>query len=165
MGGCNLEFGRKISIDCQKCVLICPEKNLQEKNFLEKNKEFDKISDNERSFFWIFHWEKWISGRELSAQLSRLECKPAGNFGGKYVSRKKSVGKKAFILWAEFCSLLSNLFVMSIINASLFTDERFETNHFFEQKVFSNFFKNLRRKMTYSGNESSTDCQKWVSSN
>ena len=135
------------------------------KTFLKKIKSLIKFQTTRGVFFWIFHWEKWISGRELSAQLSRLECKPAGNFGGNYVSRKKSVGKKAFILWAEFCSLLSNLFGMFIINASLFTDERFETNHFFEQKVFSNFFKNLRRKMTYSGNESSTDCQKWVSSN
>ena len=88
LGGCILEFGRKISTDCQKCVFTCPEKHLQEKNFLEKNKDFDKIPDNERSFFWIFYWEKWIFGRELSAQLSRLECKPEGNIGGKYVSRK-----------------------------------------------------------------------------
>ena len=165
LGGCFLDFGKKISTDCQKCIFICPENHLQEKVFPEKKKPFVKFLDIERSFPWNFWWKKWIFVREVSAQLSRLNSRlPEGHFGEQYVSRKKINSKKVLYFERSFSFLLSNLFCLFIKNASLFADERFETNHFFEQKFLYEFFQKLRGKLTYSCNESSTDWQNCVSS-
>ena len=166
LGGFFLDFGKKTSTDCQNCIFICPEKHLQEKKFSwEKTKSFIKVQTSSGAFLKKKLVKKIIFWRKIISTVVKTGLYASrGTFRGKICfPKKKSIKKIPFYFERKFSffyrnclSCLSKTFhrlQMKVLRKVIFSNKKF----------FTEFFQNLRGKLSYFGNESFIDYQKCVS--
>ena len=144
-------------------MFICPNKHLQEKNFRWKKKQLHKISDIKRSFYQKFGERNAFSAEKYQHSCQNWTLRFQRDILEKMMfPKRKSIRKK-------FCTLSGVLFSVIEFVRHVYQKRvpvynwRFWGKFFWNKEFFTDFFHNLRGKLSYFGNEFFLDYQKCVS--